>query len=316
MTTRFLRLPALLAALALSLCVVVATPPIHAEQPAAAPAPAALATAAPAPAAPATAAPAPAAPAPAAKLPAFDVISVKTNNSAAHQMMMNFTPDGIRVTNVPIEFILRDAFGINGDQLINTPGWAKSVAYDIEAKVAPDDVPALKNLNREQRDAMMLNILADRFKLAYHRETRTLPEYALVTSKSGSKLQEFKPTTDENGKPRGNRMMMSGSSLTADGIDMASFTRMLANRIGRPIVDKTGLTAKYSFKLEWANEPHDGEGPGGPPHDAGPGVSSASADTGPSIFTALQEQLGLKLDSEKGPVEVIVIDHLEQPAAD
>jgi uncharacterized protein (TIGR03435 family) len=162
---------------------------------------------------------------------------------------------------------------------------------------------------------MMLNIITDRFKLAYHRETRTLPEYALVVAKSGPKLEEFKATTDENGKPRGNWMKMSGASLTADGIDMPSFTRMLANRIGRPVVDKTGLTGKYSFKLEWANEPHDGEGPGGPPHEGGPGGGSASGDTGPSIFTALQEQLGLKLDSEKGPVEVIVIDHLEQPAA-
>ena len=290
MTRRHPRLPALLAA-ALSLCVTVVLPPIHGQQPAT-----------------------PAAPA--AKLPAFDVISVKTNNSAAHRMMINFSPDGIRVSNIPVEFILRDAFGVNEDQIINPPGWAKSVAYDIEAKVAPEDVPALKNLDREQRAKMMLNILADRFKLAYHRETRTLPEYALVVAKSGPKLEEFKATTDENGKPRGNWIRMSDSSLTATGIDMPSFTRLLADRIHRPVVDKTGLTGKYTFKLELANEPHDGEGPGGPPHDAGPGASSASADTGPSIFTALQEQLGLKLDSEKGPVEVIVIDHLEQPAAD
>ena len=275
----------LLAALALSLCVVIVLPG-HTQQVSQ--------------------------PAAAAKLPPFDVISVKVNDSAAHQIMMNFTPDGIRTINVPIEFILRDAFGVNDDQLINTPGWAKSVSYDIEAKVAPDDVPALKNLNREQRAAMMLNILTDRFKLAYHRETRTLPEYALVVAKGGSKLQEFKDSTDENGKPRGNRMMMSGTSLTADGIDMVSFTRLLSQRVGRPIVDKTGLAGKYSFKLNWANEPHDGEGPGGPPHDGAP---AASGDTGPSIFTAVQEQLGLKLDSEKGPVDVIVIDHLEQPVA-
>jgi uncharacterized protein (TIGR03435 family) len=305
MIRRHPRLPALLAAAALSLCLTVVLPPTHSQQPTA-----------PAAAAPAAPAPAPAAPATAAKLPAFDVISVKTNNSAAHQITMNFSPDGIRVTNMPIQFILRDAFGVNDDQLINAPGWAKSVAYDIEAKVAPDDVPALKNLSREQRAAMMLNILTDRFKLAYHRETRTLPEYALAIAKGGSKLQEVKPTTDENGKPRGNRMMMSDTSLTADGLDMSSVARLLSQRIGRPIVDKTGLTGKYSFKLEWANEPHDGEGPGGPAHDAGPGGASASGDTGPSIFNALQEQLGLKLDSEKGPVEVIVIDHLEQPAAD
>jgi uncharacterized protein (TIGR03435 family) len=279
-----------LVALAASLCVVVVTPPIHSAQPSAA----------------AT-----------AKLPPFDVISVKVNNSASHQAMMNFTPDGIRVSNIPVEFILQDAFGVNEDQIINPPGWAKSVAYDIEAKVAAEDVSALKNLSREQRATMMVNVLTDRFKLACHRETRTLPEYALVVSRSGSRLQEFKATTDENGKPRGNRMMVSGTSLTAEGIDMVSFSRLLAGRIHRPVVDKTGLTGKYTFKLEWANEPHDGEGPGGPPHEAaGPGASSASADTGPSIFTALQEQLGLKLDSEKGPVEVIVIDHLEQPAAD
>jgi uncharacterized protein (TIGR03435 family) len=286
-----------LVALAASICVVVVLPPIHGQQPATSNPPAA------------------AAPASAAKLPPFDVISVKTNNSAAHMVQLQFTPDGIRATNIMIEFLLRDVFGVNDDQLINAPGWAKSAAYDVEAKVAPDDVPALKNLGREQRAAMMLNILTDRFKLAYHRETRTLPEFALVVAKGGPKMKEFKDTTDENGKPRGNRMMMSGASLTATGIDIATFTRLLSQRVGRPIVDKTGLAGKYSFNLEWANEPHDGEGPGGPPREPGPGGPSTSGDTGPSIFTAVQEQLGLKLDSEKGAVEVIVIDHLEQPAA-
>jgi uncharacterized protein (TIGR03435 family) len=289
MLTRVLRRSGV-TALTLSFCVVVLVPPAHGQPPA--------------PAAPSAAAP---------SLPAFDVTSVKVNNSAAHQMMMSYTPDGIRVSNIPVELILRDAFSVNADQLINTPGWAKSVPYDIEAKVADDDVPALKNLDHEQRAQLMLSLFADRFKLAYHRETRTLPEYALVIAKSGSKLQEFKPTTDENGKPRGNRFMMSGSSLTAEGIEMPRFTLILANRIGRPVVDKTGLTGKYSFKLEWANEPHDGESPGGPPHDAG--GASAHGDTGPSIFTALQEQLGLKLESEKGPVPVIVIDRIEQPAS-
>jgi len=297
MTLRPARLTSLLAA-ALSVCVTVVVPPTRGQQPTA----------------PAAASPASAATAPPAKLPAFDVISVKTNNTAAHRSMVDFTPDGIRVSNIPVEFILRDALGVNGDQLINMPGWSRSVAYDMEAKVAPDDVAALKNLNREQRSAMMLNILTDRFKLAYHRETRTLPEYVLVVVKSGSKLEEFKPTTGEDGKPRGNWLRMSDTSLTADDIDMVSFTRMLSQRIGRPIVDKTDLTGKYSFKLNWANEPHEGEGPDGPGHDAGPGGTSAAGDTGPSIYTALQEQLGLKLESEKGPVDVIVIDHLEQPA--
>ena len=277
------------AVLAASICIVVVEPTIHAQQPA----PAASAV----------------------KLPAFDVISVKLNNSASHQSTLQFTPDGIHVTNLGVEFILRGAFGVNDDQLINLPGWAKSIAYDIEAKVAPEDVPALKNLNREQHFTMVLNILTDRFKLTYHHETRTLPEYALVIARSGPKLQEFKPTIGDNGKSREN-LMMSRSSLTGNAIDIAMLARGLSDRIGRPIVDKTGLTGKYSFKLDWANEPHEGGGPGGPAHDAGFSGAPAAGDTGPSIFTAVEEQLGLKLNAEKGPVDVVVIDHLEQPAAD
>ena len=293
---------ALFVAVVTSLCVAVVVPPVHAQQsdpPAAAPS-----------------APASAATAPVTKLPAYDVISVKVNNSASHSMMLNFTPDGMRASNLPVQFLLLDSFAINADQLINAPGWAKSISYDIEAKVAPEDVPALKTLNREQREAMILDLLKQRFQLAYHRETRTLPEYNLVIAKGGPKLEEFKQTTDENGKPRGGRMMMSGSSVTAEGMDIPGFARLLANRVGHPVVDKTGLTGKYSFKLNWANEPHDGERPGGLSHDAGPDSASAPGDNGPSIFTALQEQLGLKLEAEKGPVDVIVIDHLEQPAAD
>jgi hypothetical protein len=135
--------PALLAIIAAaSLCVVVTTPPIHGAEPAEATSPSA------------------------AKLPPFDVISIKPNNSAEHRAMVEFVPDGIHVVNISPVFLLRDAFRVNDDQLINLPGWAHSASYDIDAKVAPDDVPAVKNLAREQRAQMMLSIFTDRFHLA------------------------------------------------------------------------------------------------------------------------------------------------------
>lgn len=272
-----------LLAMAVSACIAVVVPPVHGAEPAS---PTAI-----------------------AKIPTFDVISVKPNNSGERRAMINFTPDGIRILNMNIAFLLRDGFNVNDDELINLPGWARSATYDIEAKVAPEDVATLKNLDREQRAQMMLQVLTDRFHLAYHRETRTLPEYALVVAKGGSKMQEVKPATDDAGKPRNGRMMMGGTTLSAEGVEMAMLARMLSQRVGHPVIDKTGLTGKYSFKLEFAPEPHDGE----PPHEAG--SAAPVGDTGaPSIFTAVQEQLGLKLESEKGPVDVVIIDRLEQPA--
>lgn len=251
-------------------------------------------------------APAPAA-APAA-IPTFDVISVKPNHSDFHGITLNYTPDGVHATNIPILFVIKEAFALNDDQLFGIPDWVHSEKFDIDAKVLGSDVPAMRTLTHDQRRAMLLEILSDRFKLAYHRETRILPEYSLVIDKGGSKLQEFQSGNDASGAPKhAGQMKMQNGVITASGIPLEPLTRFLSDRVGRPVIDKTGLTGNYDFTLQWSDDHHDGPPPGA---DAAP---PASAESGPSIFTAVEEQLGLKLQSEKGPVQVVLVDHIEQP---
>ena len=143
------------------------------------------------------------------------------------------------------------------------------------------------------------SLLAERFKLSLHRETREQPLYALVVGKSGTKFQRA------NGNFGGLRI--GRTQLTGSGATLEMLTTALANQLGRPVLDRTGLEGTFDFKLEWAAQAGASPLPGGdalPPADA----------NGPSIFTALQEQLGLKLESTKGSVEVLVIDHVERPS--
>ena len=236
-------------------------------------------------------------------------MSVKPNHSDFHRITLGYTPDGIRATNIPILFLIKEAFALNDDQLIGLPDWVPtSEKYDIDAKVADADVPALKNLTHEQRRQMILEILTERFKFTYHRETRMLPEYSLVIAKGGSKLQEFQPGNDASGAPKhAGQMKMSNGVITASGVPLEPLTRLLSDRVGRPVLDKTGLTGNYDFTLQWADEGHDG-----PAHGPDPGASAAEL-SGPSIYTAVEEQLGLKLQPEKGPVQVVILDHTRAP---
>jgi uncharacterized protein (TIGR03435 family) len=246
-----------------------------------------------------------------ANVPTFDVISVKPNHSDFHGISLGYTPDGIHATNIPILFLIKEAFALNDDQLFGIPDWVHSEKYDIDAKVAAADVPTMHNLTHDQRRQMILQILADRFKLTYHRETRMLPEYSLVIAKGGSKLQEFKPGDDASGQLKhAGQMKMSNGVISASGVPLEPLARLLSDRVGRPVVDKTGLTGNYDFTLQWADDHHDGPAHG---PDAAAPSSELSEIAGPSIFTAVEEQLGLKLQSEKGPVQVLILDHIEAP---
>jgi uncharacterized protein (TIGR03435 family) len=279
--------PMSLARLILTLTIAAAAPLLEAQQ-------------SPAPTIPPTAA------AP-VKLPTFDVISVKVNNTGARSVSMNSTPDGFHLTNIPIQSILKQAFSLNDDQIFGAPGWAQSTRFDIDAKVSGSDVDVLRALTNDQRRLLIVQILIDRFQFVYHRETRMLPEYALVVAKGGSKLQEFQPGNDAAGQPKHpGRMQMHDNLVTAQGVPLEPLIHLLSDRVGRPIEDKTGLTGTYDFTLQIGDEGHD---------SPAPGPTSGDGSTGPSIFTALQEQLGLKLESGKGPVQVLVVDHIEMPAA-
>ena len=250
-----------------------------------------------------------------ANLPKFDAVSIRPSSNASGTMLL-LTPDGISATNIPLQLILRQAFGVEDDRIVGAPGWANTKRYDIQAKVTVDDAPALRKLSREQRFAMLQPVLQERFQLKFHREMKELHGYALVVAKGGPNMKESSPENPTGTNSFGQRhlSLIGNGRLESKSTQIGNLVHQLSFILGgQTVVDKTGLTGNYDYTLQWTpdNTAPTAMGPG-----AGePGSETApSAESGPSIFTALQEQLGLKLQSEKVHAAVIVIDQIEQPS--
>ena len=242
--------------------------------------------------------------------PSFDVISVKPNTTSigAHGLITTeFTADGFRGINVPVHTLLLQAYGLHEGESFGEPAWANSEVFDIEAKVAGPDVDAFTKLDSDQREAMLRQILAERFKLTVHRESRELPVFALSVGKGGPKLKEsaIDPAVPASAR-RGGGVQMSMGMISAHECTIPFFLSMLSRQLGRSIIDRTGLTSNYDFTLRWS--PDNGATTSSNAFDG------SQSDSLPSIFTAVQEQLGLKLESTIAPVEVLVVDHLERPS--
>lgn len=246
----------------------------------------------------------------------FEVATIKPSVAEFHGTMIQAQPGGgLRVTGATLRTLLAYTYNVRDFQITGGPVWITSDRYDIVAKpehsTGADNLSdALRQLTAEQRKIYneqmgqrMQALLMDRFHLAIHRETKEQPMYAMVIGKSGSKLQA---------SPEGvtGRVRMGRGEISGEGAQLQVFAATLANVVGRPVIDKTGLSGNFNFKLNWTPDPGTGLGPPGPP----PGADAAPASDGPSIFTALQEQLGLRLESDKGPVEMIVIDRVERPS--
>ncbi len=217
-------------------------------------------------------------------------------------MWMNTTPDGFSSRGFDLKSLMFNAFPIVvPDQLVGLPSWASSDYYTVDAKMDEETAAAFRKLPRDQNrqvsNQMMQAMLADRFKLKFHKETRELPIYNLVVAKGGLKIE----TTPE-GKSTG--YSMGSGKLSGNGIELDSLCFSLSNEMGRIIVNKTGLAGRYNIDLKWQ-----------PDSMAAGSSNSSSADAPlPDLLTALQEQLGLKLEPAKGPVDVYVIDHIEKPS--
>lgn len=266
-----------------------------------------------------------------ARLPKFEVASIKPHQASEMMRMgMRMLPDGVSVSGLPLNNLLHLTFGLSDDRILNVPEWAKSDRFDIEAKVDPAEAPKMKDLTLNERWSMMLPVLEDRYALKFHRETRDLQVYTLVVAKGGSKLQPVQTDAPDSKGGMGRamiRMSGEGMSMEAHGASMKSLAHAVAQQLGSTVIDKTGLNGRYDYNLKWAGSPgasptiskvmmEPGAGPsmmhagdGGTP----PG-SETSVSSDPPLFTALQEQLGLKLVTQKEPVEVIVIDHIQQPS--
>jgi uncharacterized protein (TIGR03435 family) len=246
--------------------------------------------------------------------PAFDVISVKQNKSGSGGMSMSGVSDSFKGTNLNLSNLIMNSYHLTSDDLIfGLPGWTRSAHFDVDAKIVNPDKQVIDKLTDDQRKAMILDILKERFHFRAHLETKTLPVYDLVLAKSGPKFTGGKRDADtaagmaKRGITASNgTMIVYDGEITAGGVPVSSLVFSLTGAVGRTVIDKTGLTGNYDFELKWT-----------PEHGDQPSADSGQADaqnSGPSIFTALEEQLGLKLQSAKGPVQTLVIDHVEMPS--
>ena len=236
---------------------------------------------------------------------------IKPNVSGSGSAGFSSNTDHIQTYNTSLQSLIATAYDLKTSGLLSgLPGWAMSAHYDVYAKVDEETLARLKPLAREQnqeaRREMLRHLLEDRFKLQAHAETKELPIYELVLAKGGSKLT---PSDPENkyanglqggdGKPRGGGSMSANKDgLTVQGQPIANLAQSLAGTLKRQVEDHTGLTGNFDYTLRWSDD------------------DSAGADKGPDLFTALQEQLGLKLESAKGPVRTVVVDHIEPPTED
>jgi uncharacterized protein (TIGR03435 family) len=257
----------------------------------------------------------------------FEVASVKPNKSGDQRVMIQMPPNGrYTATNVALRMLLRQAFDVQDFQIVGGPNWLATDRFDIVAK-PPDGITG-----PEQIRPMMRALLADRFKLVAHNETREMPIFSLVVArpdgKLGPKLSDAKVDCEARfaaarrggppsafpapGQPIECGFMIGPGNMNVGGMPMLELARSLSPMVGRIVIDKTGLKGRYDFQMTYAPEGR-GFGPGPGPGGAEPPPVDPNT---PSLFTALQEQLGLKLESERGPVDVVVIDRIEQPTED
>jgi len=220
----------------------------------------------------------------------FDAVSIKRNHTGDAASDTNTTPGRLSLVNATTMSVIIRAFGVMAPQVVGAPGWLTSERYDILAVTG--DGTALTD---DSRRAFLQNLLTERFRLSVHRETREIRVYSLVPVKDGHRLvahvgpgdyaMRVQPTAD------GRRRLQSTRG------NLPRLAEILTGQLGELVVDRTGLLGQYDFTLEWAPSPNDSVG-------------------GASLFTAVVEQLGLRLESGKQPMEAIVIDRIDRPTED
>jgi uncharacterized protein (TIGR03435 family) len=225
--------------------------------------------------------------------PRFEVASVKRNlsgsGSAVNGMIRG---DRFTSTNVSLTQLIRAAYNVQEFQIAEQPGWFDTDRFDVEAKM---ERPVTRP---DEWQPMLQSLLAERFKLGFHRENRQMTTYELVVAKNGPKLSAADVSKCDPANAACAGFNASPTQIVGTGVSMAQLAGRLARSIGRIVTDKTGLNGAYDFKVEWPNEDP---------------FTSPGASASAGIFSALQEQLGLKLESARAPVEVLVIDSAQKP---
>jgi len=255
----------------------------------------------------------------------FDAVSIRPTPSGDDKVLVQMSPDGLSFHGAPVRTIVETAFGTDDKHLVGAPAWTNTIRYNIQAKVSPEDAPKFDKLMGTERNAMLIPMLADRFKLKFHHETREQPIYALVVAKGGPKLTKGEP--DDTRGPKSSDphqpedlskehhwVFTVAGRIEADSISMGILADQLTrlNAVGRPVLDRTAIEGNYNFTLRWTAD----NLPFAILHDPdGLGAATAKDESGPSsLFTAIQEQLGLKLEPRKDRFDVIVIDYIDRPS--
>jgi uncharacterized protein (TIGR03435 family) len=272
------------------------------------------------------------------QLPQFEVATIKPNKSGDGRVMMQIQPGGrLNATNVTLKLLIRNAYQLQDFQIVGGPSWLADEHFDIVAKAESGDglgdpFQSERRGEPSRGQLMMRQLLAERFKLVVHNEDREMSIFALVLNRSDGKLgPQIKvsevdcaammgrgrgrgpagpPPLPQPGQPMPCGIRIAPGNMAVGGSTLAQFANSIGMFVGRIVVDKTGLTGNYDFNLTWTPDNLPPRPPGAPE----PLLNGQPLDpNGPSIFTAVQEQLGLKLDSQKGPVSVLIIDRAEHP---
>jgi uncharacterized protein (TIGR03435 family) len=226
--------------------------------------------------------------------PAFEVASIKPSEPTSPVGIRRLAGGRFVTSNTSLRLLITWTYDIGDERLAGAPGWLDSVRFDVAAK-APNENPTLDELH-----SMMKSLLADRFKLRVHTETRDLPMYRLDVDKNGPRVRVLDAPLAVNHDPF--RMTESGR-LTGTSVTTGMLAKVLTNQLGHYVRDSTGFMGAFDFTLEWRP-------------DSASSVASPDADTRASIFTAIREQLGFRLTAGRAPVELIAIDHVENHPTD
>jgi uncharacterized protein (TIGR03435 family) len=258
--------------------------------------------------------------------PSFDVASVKVNNSGERRVVTVPIQNGrYAATNIPLEFLILLAYQRPEYEIVGIPGWALTARFDVDARSERRPPPS-----RAEVLQMLQTLLADRFKLVTHNETRRIPVYALVGAKGSEQLgPQLRRHTDDSGCVDRSKYVSAGipdpakalptpacggwsgapnlGRLAGQRIDLDMLGKNLSGQLGRPVIERSGLTGFFDLTLEWM--------PQGQLSPEAQAILDASPDLNrPSIFTALQEQLGLRLVPDTALVDVLVVDSVERPS--
>ncbi len=230
----------------------------------------------------------------------YDVASIRPTDPSFNGWKLEFTVNGLTGRGVTLRMLIEEAYGMyEDDRILGLPAWGKNESFDVEAKQGSLDGSALRDLPLDARRAMLKVLLVERFGLKSHEEQRDADVFLLTVAKHGAKLQPAKVSDAVGSHVKGFHCLFSGRGrdfLIAQTCTPADLASALRDDVGRTVKDETGLRGSYDFSLRWST-PSEGDA------------------NGASIFTALEEQLGLKLVPAKRPVEFVVVDHMEEPTA-